>query len=76
MLHNLMGKLVHLQVGRVIARVLTANVIPEGKPTPELMKKLDKQDLESAPQKLSIEERQQLLMKLLQQEGRLDKFAQ
>ena len=76
MLHNLMGKLVHLQVGHDIARVLTANVIPEGKPTPELMKKLDKQDLESAPQKLSIEERQQLLMKLLQQEGRLDKFAQ
>ena len=73
---NLMGKLVHLQAGRVIAWVLAANVIPEGKLTPELMKKLDEQDLESAPLKLSIEERQQLLMQLLRQEGGLDKLAQ
>ena len=64
-LHNLMGKLVHLQAGRVIARVLAAKMIPEGKPTPELIKKLDEQDPEYAPPKLSIEERQQLLMQLL-----------
>ena len=47
-LRNLMGKLVHLQAGRVIAQVLAANIIPEGKPTPELTKKLDEQDPESA----------------------------
>ena len=64
-LHNLADKLVHLQAGHVIAWVLATNVIPEGKPTPELMKKLDEQDLESAPQKLSIEERQQLISHLL-----------
>ena len=75
-LHNLTGKPVHLQAGHVIDQVLTANMIPEGKPTPELMKKLDEQDPVSAPQKLSIEERQQLLMKLLWQEGGLDKLAQ
>ena len=74
-LHNLTGKPVHLQVGRVIARVLATNVIPEGKPTPELTKKLDEQDPESAPQKLSIEERQKLLMELLRQEGGLDQLA-
>ena len=56
-LHNLTGKLVHLQAGRVIAQVLATNVILQGKPTPELMKKLDEQDLESAPKKLSIEEK-------------------
>ena len=56
--------------------MLTANVIPEGKPTLELMKKLDEQDPESAPPNLSIEERQQLLMQLLRQEGRLDELAQ
>ena len=67
-LHNLTGKPVHLQAGRVIARVLAANVIPEGKPTPELMKKLDEQDLESVPPKLSIKERQELLIQLLRQE--------
>ena len=38
-LRNLMGKLVHLLAGRVITRVLTANIIPEGKPTLELIKK-------------------------------------
>ena len=54
----------------MIARVLATNVIPEGKPTLELTKKLDEQDPKSAPKKLSIEERQKLLMELLQQEGR------
>ena len=73
---NLTSKPVHLQAGRVIPRVLAANVIPEGKLTPELMKKLDEQDPESAPPKLSIEERQQLLMQLLRQEGGLDELAQ
>ena len=68
-LHNLMGKPVHLQAGRVIAWVLATNVIPEGKPTPELMKKLDKQDPESILKKLSIEERQKLLMELLWRGG-------
>ena len=76
MLHNLTGKPVYLHAGRVIARVLTANVILEGKPTPELMKKLDEQDPESTPPNLSIEERQQLLMQLLRQEGGLDELAQ
>ena len=74
-LHNLTGKPVHLQAGRAIAQVLAANIIPEGKPTPELTKKLDEQDLESAPKKLSIEEWQKLLMELLQQEGGLDQLA-
>ena len=71
---NLTGKPVHLQAGRVIAWVLAANIILEGKPTPELTKKLDKQDPESAPKKLSIEERQKLLMELLRQDG-LDQLA-
>ena len=64
-LHNLTGKPVHLQACWVIAWVLAANVIPEGNPTLELMRKLDKQDPESATLKLSIEETQQLLMQLL-----------
>ena len=75
-LFNLTGKPVHLAASRVITRVLTANVIPEGKPTPELLKKLDEQDPESAPPKLSIKERQWLLMQLLKQEGGLDELAQ
>ena len=39
------------------------------------MEKLDEQDPESAPKKLSIEERQKLLMELLWQDGRLDQLA-
>ena len=74
-LRNLTGKPVHLQAGRVIAQVLATNVIPEGKPTLELMKKLDEQDPESAPKKLSIEERQKLLMELLRQDGGLDQLV-
>ena len=73
-LHNLMGKLVHLQAGRVIAWVIAGNMVPEGKLTPELIKKLDKQDPELAPQKLMIGERQKLLMELLQQEDGLDQL--
>ena len=73
---NLTGKSVHLQTGCVIAQVLAANMILEGKPTPELTKKLDEQDPESVPKKLSIEERQQLLMQALWQEGGLDELAQ
>ena len=74
-LRNLTGKPVHLSAVRVIARVLAANVIPEGKPTPDLIKKLDEQDPGSAPPRLSIEERQWLLMQLLKQEGGLDELA-
>ena len=74
-LHNLMGKPVHLQAGRVIAQVLATNVILEGKPTLELMKKLDEEDPESTLKKLSIKERQKLLMELLWQEGGLDQLV-
>ena len=48
-LRNLTGKPLHLQADCVIAQVVATNVIPDGKPTPELTKKLDKQDPESAP---------------------------
>ena len=55
-LRNLTGKPVHLPASRVIAWVLAANVIPEGKPTPELIKILNEQDPESTPPKLSIKD--------------------
>ena len=44
-----MGKPVHIQASCVIAWVVTANVIPKGKPTPELIKKLDEKDLSLCP---------------------------
>ena len=40
-----------------------------------MIKKLDEQDPGSAPPRLSIKERQRLLMQLLKQEGGLDELA-
>ena len=40
-LRNLMGKLVHLPAGRLVAWVVAANSIPDATPSPEFLKKLD-----------------------------------
>ena len=71
------GKIHNLWVKQVEpARIKKGILLRTGaKPTPELTKKLDEQDPESAPKKLSIEERQKLLMELLRQEGGLDQLA-
>ena len=74
-LHNLMGKPVHLPVGRPVAQVVAANTIPGATPSPEFLRKLDKMEPDQNPQKkLTIEERQKLLLELLRKEGRLDKL--
>ena len=70
-LRNLTGKPVHLAAGRPVARVVAANAIPDAAPSPEFLKKLDEMD---PPRKLTIEERQKLLLELLRKEGRLDKL--
>ena len=73
-LRNLTGKPVHLAAGRCVARVVAANIIPEAKPSADFMKKLE--ELEPSPEskKLTIPERQKLLMELLKKDGRLDKL--
>ena len=73
-LRNLMGKPVHLASGRVVARVLAANIIPEAVPSPAAEEKLNKLDPEGAPKKLTVEERQQLLMELLRKDGGLSQL--
>ena len=73
-LRNLMGKPVHLASGRVVARVLAANIIPEVVPSPAAEEKLNKLDPEGAPKKLTVEERQQLLMELLRKDGGLSQL--
>ena len=57
--------------GRIISRVVTANVVPKAKPSPELWQELNK-DEEEPTKKLTIEERQELLMQVLQETGDLD----
>ena len=72
-----MGKLVHLAAGRPVARVVAANAIPDAAPSPEFLKKLDKMEPDrDPPKKLTIEERQKLLLELLRKEGRLDKLKE
>ena len=66
-LHNLMGK--------PVARVVAANTIPDAAPSPEFLRKLDKMEPNwDLLRKLTIEERQKLLLELLRKEGRLDKL--
>ena len=69
-LRNLMGKLVHLPAGRLMARVVAVNAIPDATPSPEFLKKLDEMEPDQNPlKKLTIKERQKLLLELLRKEG-------
>ena len=74
---NLMGKLVHLPAGRPVAWVVAANGIPDATPSPEFLKKLDEMEPDqNPPKKLTIKERQKLLLELLRKEGQLDKLKE
>ena len=57
--------------GRIISRVVTANVVPNAEPSPELLHELNK-DEEEPTKKLTTEERPELLMQVLQEKGGLD----
>ena len=76
-LRNLTGKPVHLAVRRPVVRVVAVNAIPDATPSPKFLRKLDELELNrNPPKKLTIEERQKLLLELLRKEGRLDKLKQ
>ena len=56
-------------------RVVAANAIPDATPSPEFMRKLDELEPGQEPsQKMTIEDRQKLLLELLWKDGRLDKL--
>ena len=74
-LRKLTGKPVHLAARRLVARVVAANAIPDATPSPKFLRKLDELEPNwNPPKKLTIEERQKLLLELLRKEGRLDKL--
>ena len=76
-LRNLTGKPVHLAARRLVVRVVAVNTIPDAAPSPEFLRKLDKLEPNwNPPKKLTIEERQKLLLELLRKEGQLDKLKQ
>ena len=76
-LRNLTGKPVHLPAGRPVARVVAANTIPDATPSLEFLKKLNEMEPDqNPPKKLTIEERQKLLLEQLRKGGRLDKLKE
>ena len=76
-LRNLTGKPVHLAAGRPVAWEVAANAIPDATPSLEFLRKLDELEPNwNSPKKLTIEERQKLLLELLRKDGRLDKLKQ
>ena len=74
-LRNLTSKTIHLAPSRCVARVAAANEVPEDVPLLELARDLDETLLKEAP-KLTIEERQKLLMELLRQDGGLEQLKE
>ena len=72
-LRNGTGKPIHLASGRLIGRILPANAIPDAIISPELEKKLAEEDGEK-PKPLTKEERQKLLMEVLDKNGSLGKL--
>ena len=73
-LRNLTGKPVHLAAGRPVARVVAAKAIPDAASSPEFWKKVDElEPNRNSPKKLTIEERQKLL---LRKDGHLDKLKE
>ena len=76
-LHNLTGKPVHLPAGRPVAQVVAVNAVPDATPSPEFLKKLNAMEPDqNPPKKLTIKERQKLLLELLRKEGQLDKLKE
>ena len=74
---NLTGKPVHLGARRPVARVVTVNAILDTALSPEILRKLDELEPNWNPsKKLTLEERQKLLLELLRKDGRLDKLKQ
>ena len=74
-LRNLTSKTIHLAPSRCMARIAAANEVPEAVPSPELAKELAETQGKEAP-KLTIEERQKLLMELLRQDGGLEQLKE
>ena len=72
---NLTSRTIHLTPGRCVACIAMANEVPEAVPSLELAKELAEAQGKGAP-KLTIEERQKLLMELLRQDGGLEQLKE
>ena len=71
-LHNGTGKPMHLTAGQLVGHIVAANVVPDAVASPELEVKLAKDGEPEAP--LTIEQCQELLMKVLEENSSLGKL--
>ena len=71
-LHNSTGKPMHLTAGWLVGRIVAANVVPDAVASPELEAKLAKDGELEAP--LTTKQCQELLMKVLEENGSLGKL--
>ena len=74
-LRNLTARPIHLARGWVIDRVAAANAVSEAQCSPDLLKKLgDEGGDKLEPTKLSMQQRQELLLAALEKDGGLDRL--
>ena len=64
---------IHLASGRIVGRVVAANAVPDAIVSPELEEKLAKDDGEK-PMPMTVEQRQELLMRVLTENGSIGKL--
>ena len=77
MLRNLTTRPIYLARGQLIGRVAAANAIPEAQCSPELLKQLDDEGKDKPePAKLSMQQRQELLLATLKKDGGLDRLKE
>ena len=76
-LWNLTARPIHLVQGWVMGRVVAANAVPDVQCLPDLLKKLDDEDPDRPePAKLTIQQRQDLLLAALRKDGGLDRLKE
>ena len=71
-IRNMMFRPIHLLQGKVVARVVASNAVPNAEPSPDLLKKLET-DAPTKPH-LSVEERHKLLIAALEKDGGLERL--
>ena len=71
-IRNMTSRPIHLPRGKVIAHVVASNAVPNAKPSPDLLKKLE-MDAPTKPH-LSVEERHKLLIAALEKDGGLEQL--
>ena len=76
-LQNLIARPIYLARGWLISQVVAANAIPEAQCSPLLLKQLDNEGEDKPePAKLSMQQRQELLLATLKKDGGLDRLKE